>query len=271
MTTTADPAVRYTRRTAFANVLRSELLKIRSVPSTYWTLACAAVFTVVLAAVLAALVPGRLSAQDRRTVDAVQLCLGGIHLSQVAVGVLGVLVVTGEYGTGMIKATLSAVPGRGAVLAAKALVFAAVALTVGCASTFAAYFAFQGFLTGDGDYMRTSLGDPGVLRAVVGGGLYLAVLGLFGLGLGAVIRSSAGAVATLFGILFVPQILVQLLPGHWRETVGRYLLMTSGSDVFVAAKREAGALGPWTGFGVFCGYAALALAAGYLSLTRRDA
>lgn len=119
--------------------------------------------------------------------------------------------------------------------------------------------------------MKTSLGDPGVLRAVVGGGLYLAVLGLFGLGLGAVLRSSAGAIAALFGILFVPQILVQLLPGHWRDAVGRYLLMNSGSDVFVAARREAASLGPWTGFGVFCLYAAVALAAGWLSITRRDA
>ena len=80
---------------------------------------------------------------------------------------------------------------------ATTLLTMAVALAVGCASTFAAYFAFQGFLTGDGAYMKTSLGDPGVLRAVVGGGLYLAVLGLFGLGLGAVVRSSAGAVAAL--------------------------------------------------------------------------
>lgn len=271
MTTLADPVVAYSRPTAFINVLRSELLKIRSVPSTFWTLACAVIFNVALAAVLAVLVPGRLSADDRKTTDAIQLSLGGIHLSQVAVGVLGVLVVTSEYGTGMIKATLSAVPSRGTVLSAKAVVFALVALVGGCVSTFAAYFAFQGFLTGDGSYMKTSLGDPGVLRAVFGGGLYLAVLGLFGLGLGAVIRSSAGAIAALFGILFVPQILVQLLPGHWRDSIGRYLLMNSGSDIFVAAKREAASLGPWTGFGVFSLYAVVALVAGYLSITRRDA
>jgi ABC-type transport system involved in multi-copper enzyme maturation permease subunit len=270
VTTLVNPTAPYGRTTAFTNVLRSELLKIRSVPSTFWTLACAVIFNVVLAAVLAVLVPGRLSADDRKTVDAIQLSMGGIHLSQVAVGVLGVLVITSEYGTGMIKATMSAVPRRGTVLAAKAIVFALISLIGGCISTFAAYFAFEAFLPSDGSYMKTSLSDPGVLRAVFGGGLYLAGLGLLGLGLGAVIRSSAGAIAALFGLLFVPQILVQLMPGHWRDSIGRYLVMNAGSDVFVAAKREAASLSAWTGFGVFCLYAAVALIAGYVSIKRRD-
>ncbi|MFF0018017.1 ABC transporter permease subunit [Streptomyces sp. NPDC005374] len=271
VTTLVGPTISYGKTTAFVNALRSELLKIRSVPSTFWTLACAVVFNVVLAAVVAVLIPGRLSAADRKTTDSIQLSLAGLHLSQVAIGVLGVLVITSEYSTGMIRATLSAVPKRSSVLSAKAVVFAAAAVIGGTISSFAAYFAFEAFLPSDAGYMKTSLSDPGVLRAVMGGGLYLAVLGLLGLGLGAVLRSSAGAIAALFGLLFVPQIFVQLMPGNWRDSIGPYLLMNAGSDIFVASQREAASLSPWTGFGVFCLYAAIALTAGFVSITRRDA
>ena len=193
----------YRPPTGFLDVLRSEFLKLRTVRSTFWTLTVAVVSNVGLGAVTAGVLAGRLSASERVTADGVRLALAGIHLSQVAFGVLGVLVITSEYGTGMIRATLSAVPQRRAVLAAKALVFAVTALVVGTLSSFGAYFAFQAALpTGDG--LKSTLAEPGVLRAMFGGGLYLAVLGLLGLGLGAVIRVSAGAIATLFGLLFTP-------------------------------------------------------------------
>ncbi|NUS18019.1 MAG: ABC transporter permease subunit [Streptomyces sp.] len=253
----------------FGDVLKSEYAKLRSLRSTAYTLAAAALFTVVLAAVIGAFVPPRLSAADRRDVDAVQLGLGGMHLAQVAIGVLGVLAVTGEYGSGTIRTTFSAVPRRRTVLTAKAVVVAGAAAAVGTASCFGAFYAFEAFLTEDA--MSVSLGDPGVLRAVAGGGLYLAVLALLGLGLGAVLRSSAGATATLLGLLFVPALLVDLLPPGGRTTVGPYLPMQAGTQVFVAAPHEAHALAPWTGFAVFSLYAAAALAAGLVLVTRRDA
>lgn len=126
------------------------------------------------------------------------------------------LAITSEYTTGMIRATLSAVPQRRLMLAAKVLVFAVTALITGNLSSFAAYFVFQAFLSGDS--LRSSIGDPGVLRAVTGGGLFLTVLGLLGLGLGAIIRSSAGSIAALLSLVFVPQILTELLPHSWKDT-----------------------------------------------------
>ncbi len=262
------PRPSYSPRSRFADILRSEFCKLRSVRSTYWTLFAAVVFNVAVAALLAIFVPGHLSAHEKATIDATRVSLGGLHLSQIAFGLLGVLVITSEYGTGMIRATLSAVPQRRLMLAAKTIVFAVTALIAGIFACFAAYFVFQWFLSGDS--LRTSLDDPGVLRAVTGGGLYLAVLGLFGLGLGAIIRFSAGAVATLFGVLFVPQLIVTLLPHAWQGTVGPYLPMQAGTAIFTV-HREAAALGAWSGFGVFCLYAAVALVAGFVLINHRDA
>jgi hypothetical protein len=169
----------------------------------------------------------------------------------------------------MIRATLAAVPQRRLMLAAKTTVFAATALTTGIAACFAAYFAFQAFLPSD-DSMRTSLSDPGVLRAVTGGGLYLTLVGLFGLGLGTVIRSSAGAVATLFGVLFVPSLIMTLLPQSWQDTIGPYLPLQAGETIYTV-QQQTGTLGPWAGFGVFSLYTAGALAAGFLLIRHRDA
>jgi ABC-type transport system involved in multi-copper enzyme maturation permease subunit len=273
MSTIMDEAIATSRTvhrplSCFADILRSEFWKLRSVRSTYWTLFAAVVFNVGLAVLEAVILPSHLSARDKATLDAVRVSLGGIHLSQIALGVLGVLVITSEYGTGTIRATLSAVPQRRLVLTAKAIVFAVTALTVGTVSSFAAFFAFQAFLTGDS--LRSSISDPDVLRAVIGGGLYLAVLGLFGLGLGAIIRASAGAIAALFGVLFVPQLLAELLPQAWRAAIGLYLPMEAGSQI-LSAHHEAGNLGAWSGFGVFCLYAAVTLAVGFILIIRRDA
>lgn len=253
----------------FADVAKAEFLKLRSVRSTFWTLLAAVVLTVGLGAGAGAFVPGHLSAADRQSVDAVRLSLGGLHLSQIAVGVLGVLAVTAEYGTGMIRTTFSAVPQRRLVVAAKAVVFAATALSVGAVSCFGGYFAYEAALSDRS--MSSSLGDPGVLRALLGGGVYLAVLGLLGLGLGLVVRVGAGAIAALFGLLFVPGILVDLLPGAWRDTVGPYVPMEAGSQILIASSRGRTALGPWGGLAVFALYAALSLLAGFALVNRRDA
>jgi len=258
-----------TRAGHVAEVLRSEFCKLRSVPSTFWTLSAAVASNVVIAVLAAIFIPSHLSAQDMASTDGVRLSLAGVHVSQVAFGVLGALVITSEYGTGMIRATLAAVPQRRLVLAAKTFVFAAAALVLGIASSVAAYYAFQVFLPNDS--LRSSIGDPGVLRAVIGGGLYLAVLGLLGLGLGAIIRSSAGAISTLFGLLFVPSILISILPHSWQTTVGPYLSMNAGEQIYIAVHHEPNSLGAWTGFGVFCLYAALALLIGIVLIDHRDA
>lgn len=148
--------------------------------------------------------------------------------------------------------------------------FAGTALITATVSTAAAYGAFLATLPAN-TLTGIGLSDPGVARAVLGGGLYLTVYGLLGFGLGALLRSSTGTIATLLGLLFVPPLLLNLLPGSWKVTIGPYIPMQSGSQIFVAARREAASLAPWTGFGVFCLYAALALLAGIAVINRRDA
>jgi ABC-2 type transport system permease protein len=260
--------VTFATRERFADVVRSELCKLGSVRSTYWTLLAGVAFNLGLAALLAIFLPGQLSAQDKASLDTVRVSLGGIHLSQVAFGVFGALVITSEYATGMIRATLSAVPQRRLLLAAKLIVFSGVALGIGTLSSFAAYFVFQAFLADES--LRSSIGDPGVLRALAGGGLFLTALGLLGLGLGAITRASAGAIAALFSLLFVPPVLLELLPHSWKTTIGPYVPMQAGSQIFTT-HREADALAPWAGFGVFSGYAVVALALGFILINRRDA
>lgn len=269
MQAVTTPRVSYNPLLNFGDVLRSELLKLRSVRSTFWTLLAAIVFNIGLGAAVGAFVPDYLSDEDKQSLDAIRLSLGGLHLSQIAIGVLGVLVITSEYSTGMIRATFTAVPHRYTVLMAKVIVFSAAAVVVGILSCFGAFYAFQAFVSDDS--MSASLGDPGVLRAVIGGGLYLAVLGLLGLGLGIIIRAGAGAIAALFGLLFVPGILIDLLPSAWQSTIGPYLPMEAGAQIFIASSRGPDDLGAWTGFGVFSLYAAVALVIGFVLIKRRDA
>lgn len=266
-TTTAPP--RAGLAPLFAGIVRSEARKLGTVRSTTWALLAVVAFTVITAALLGALLPGHLSAHQKAAIDSVRVSLGGLHLSQVAAGLLGVLAVTGEYSSGMIRATLAAVPQRRLLLTAKALVTAAAVAVTGTAACLAAYLVFQAFLPA-GDALRTTLAGPGVLRAVLGAGLYLTVLALLGFGLGAVLRSSAGAVAVLFGALFVPSLLAALLPSSWQDTIGPYLPMNAG-DTLYTVRPEAHMLGPWAGFGVFCLYATAALAAGFALIGRRDA
>ncbi|MEY9964267.1 ABC-2 type transport system permease protein [Streptacidiphilus sp. MAP12-16] len=252
----------------FGDLLASEFFKLRSVRSTLWTLLGAVAANVVLAALAALFLVSRLSSQELASADHIRLSLVGLHLSQIAIGVLGVLAITSEYSTGMIRATLAAVPRRRMMLAAKTLAFAATALVVGSVACFAAYFAFQAFLPSG--LLKSSLGDPGVARAVAGGGVYLAVLGLLGLGLGAILRSSAGAIAALFGLLFVPVILLSMLPHSWQTSVGPYLPMNAG-DAMYSLHRETSGLSPAGGLGVLSLYAAIALTIGFTLMKHRDA
>lgn len=275
-TATARPPVtaREPARGAAAHVievLAAEWWKFRTVRSTWWTLALVTVFNVVPAAVLASVLPNAISArQQAGWHDSVGRILVGMHLSQVAIGVLGVLVITSEYSSGMIRASLAAVPARRLVLAAKTAVLALAAVAAGLATCYGAFFVFQAFLPG-GSPMASSLSDPGVARAVTGAGLYLAALALLGLGLGAIVRSSAGAMTALFGLLFVPQLILQVLPASWQDNVGPYLPMDAGEAVFAGEGNMAPHLAPWTGFAVFCAYAAASLIAGFVLIGRRDA
>jgi len=269
--------ISYGRMSRFGDVVRSEFTKLRSVRSTYWTLFAAVLFTVGFAALGSAIGPGHIQADEAARFDGTRLSLSGVNLAQIAIGVLGVLVITSEYATGMIRSTISAVPQRRLVLAAKGVVFAGVALVIGLLASFAAYFVAQAILSGQhpavfaGRPLQSSISDPGVLRAVAGAGLYLAALGLLGLGLGAIIRASAGGISALFGLLFVlPIISATALPRSWQTTIDPYLPFNAGRDVFTVHPDPTG-LGPWAGFGVFCVYAAIALGIACVVINRRDA
>lgn len=251
-----------------ADLLASEACKLRSVRSTAWALLAVTASNVGLAALLAIFLPGALSAHHKATLDTTRVSLGGLHLSQVACGLLGVLTISSEYTSGLIRTTLSAVPDRRLVLGAKTLVLAAAVAIVATAPCLAAYLSFELLLADH--HLRTSLADPGVLRAVLGGGLYLTAVALLGLGLGAALRSSAGATATLLGLLLIPPLLLELLPDSWKTAVTPYTPLQAGSAI-VSIHQDPGSLGPGGGFGLFCAYALLALAPGFILINHRDA
>lgn len=256
------------------DIVRAEWAKLRTVRSTYWTLFAAVVAIVGLSAILCAIYVAQyanVSASDKATFDPVSFSLTGSFLAQLAIGVLGVLVITNEYGSGMIRATFAAVPQRLAVLAAKASVFAGITFLVTTAAAFVAFLIGQMILSTKG--IGVPLGATGALRTVVGVGLYLAVLGLLALGLGTIIRKTAGAIAAVFGLILVLPGLASLLPSSM-NSIQKFLPSNAGQALISNGAKHGSSvaqLSPWAGFGVFCLYAAIALVIAGWTLVRRDA
>ncbi len=256
------------------SVFRSEWIKLRSVRSTWWTLAAMAVLTVGIAVIAGTTIPSRwatMSPVDRLTFDPTSVSLRGLLFSQLVIGVLGVLVMSAEYGTGTIRSTLAAVPNRPLVLIAKTGVFAAVALVIGEILSFAAFFVGQSLLTSPATHAM--LGQPGVLRAVAGGGLVVAVLGLFALGLATIIRHTAGAITAYVGTLLVLPIVTEALPSSISRPIGKFLPFNV-SDAMTSVHSAIGpatSFSPWTGFALLCSYALLAIGIGGWLMARRDA
>jgi len=263
-----------THHYGIASGLRSEWIKLRTVRSTWWTLISMVILTVGIAAIAGVAETGNwktASLPERLTFDPTGVSLRGLLLSQLVIGVLGVLVISSEYGTGTIRSTLAAIPNRPLVLVTKAAVFAAVAVVVGEVLSFAGFFVGQTLLTSPAPH--ATLLQPNVLRAVVGGGLTVAVLGLFALGLASIVRHTAGAITTYVGVLLVMPIIIQALPSTISHAVGKYLPFNI-SDVMTSTRHafdQAPSLSPWTGFALLCGYAVTALAVGGWLMVRRDA
>ena len=255
------------------DLVRAEWTKLRTVRSTWWALALTMVGMVVLGALFCARYGiGGISPADRASFDPAAWSLSGFFLAQLAVGVLGVLAVTSEYATGSIRATLAATPQRRAVLGAKAVVVGTSTLLVGVASSFAAFLVGQAILAHKG--LQAHLGDPGVLRSVLGAGLYLAVLCLLALGLGTLVRSTVGATAVVVGLVFILPGIVGALPSSWETAVTPDLLSDAGQALIRRTKfapQGLHLLSPWVGFAVVCAYAAAALATAAVVLRRRDA
>jgi hypothetical protein len=254
-----------------ARVLLSEWTKIRSLRSTIFSLLAAIVFIVGLAILVPMVTVSHWPPRDPREAlgfDPTTRTLSGIFLAQLAIGVLGVLLITGEYATGMIRATFAAVPARLPVLWAKAAVFAAVTLVLMVPTVLGAFLIGQSILASK--HLQTNLSSPGVLRAVIGAALFLTVVGLLGIGLGALLRNTAGGISTLFGLLFVLPIIVRFLPSSWSDPINKYLPSNAG-EAITHVHPDPTLLAPWTGFGLFFGYAAVILIAAAISLRMRDA
>jgi ABC-2 type transport system permease protein len=253
------------------DVLGSEWTKLRTVRSTYWTLLAAAVAMIGLSVIVCSVYVAQyasLSVKDKATFDPITSSLAGGFLAQLAIAVLGVLVVTSEYSSGMIRATFAAVPQRLTVLAAKATVFASVTFVVSTVACLIAFFVGQAILSTKS--IGVGLGAPGALRIVIGSGLYLAVLGLLALGLGTIIRRTAGAIASVFGLIFVLPSLALLLPSSM-DGIQKFLPSNAGQALVGGGSRSSTDLSPWVGFGVFCLYAVAALVIAGATLRRRDA
>jgi ABC-2 type transport system permease protein len=264
----ATPVSGVTQRRVFL----SEWTKLRSVRSTQWSLLILVLLTIGIGVLVCAIFNARwphLSVSDRNHFHAhvLRANLAGVNFAQLAIGVLGVLVMTAEYSTGTIRATFSAVPKRLPVLWSKALVFGTVAFVLALPAVFIVFFAGQSIVSAH--HINISISHPGVVRALIGAALYLTVMGLFGLGIGSIVRNTAGGIATLAALVFVLPPIIGLLPSNVSNSVSPYLPSNAGGAVWTI-NPEAHTLAPWTGFGVFCAYAAAALLVAAVLLRRRD-
>jgi len=256
-------------RYGFRSVARMEWLKLRSVRSTWWILLVFAAGMIGLAVLIMARQSPAFSAAGRATYDPTNNSLAGLAIGQLALGVLGALAISSEFSSGLIRLTFAAVPRRPLVLAAKTAVLAAVALVAGEIMAFAAWGLGEAVLRNPAPH--ATLGQPGVLRAVLMGGAYPALIALIALGLGALIRHTAGAISAVVGVLFVLPLILVPLGASIQNSVGQFMPMIIAENSLTAVKPVAHSLSAGVGFGMLCLYAVAALAAGAWALARRDA
>ncbi len=253
-------------------VARSEWTKLWSLRSTRWSLLAAFVTMTLLPIGIAIVQMSRwnvTSAEDRSVYDSIDTGVGGYHLAQLVIGVLGVLVISGEYSTGMIRSSLMAAPKRLPVLWAKLGVYSAVAFGLMLVSTLVGFFAVQAIVTTNN--VQHAIGDPHALRAIVGAALFLTLVGALGVGLGTLLRSTAAGIAAFVGLLFVLPGITALLPASTGDVVNPYLPLNAGFTVATSTFEDPHHLSTWGGLAVFCAYTAIIVAAGAIRLARTDA
>jgi ABC-type transport system involved in multi-copper enzyme maturation permease subunit len=252
-------------------VIRSEWTKLWTVRSTRWSLLVATVLTIGLPALASTVISthwGSRSPSDQLTFNPLDPTLAGAIVATLPIGVLGVLVMTGEYSTGMIRASLSAVPKRLPVLWAKAVVFGLVTFLLMLPSVVIAFFVCQAILSKhDASF---AWGHPGVARAVIGASLYLTVAAVLTLGLGTIIRNTAGGIAAFAALFFVIPPLMNVLPSSWNHAISPYLPGNAGTAI-TQLTHGSDSLSPWAGLAVFVAWAAASLAIAAFVLLRRDA
>jgi ABC-2 type transport system permease protein len=259
------------RAATFGDVLRSEWTKLRSLRSTFWALAVTVVLGIGLGALISAVSAhgyAKFSPSEKLSWDPTGVSGAGMYIAQLAIAVLGVLCMSSEYSSGMIRTSLIVVPKRGRVLAAKSLVFAAVTFVVGEITLFVAFFVGQALISGHAPH--AVLGDPGVARALVGGGLYLAALSVLSVAAGTLLRRPAAAITCMVAVLFVLPGVAQALPDSWRNPVTEFWPTQAGSQI-TSVYHAAHTLQPWPGFGVMCLFTAIVYAIAWTLLDRWDA
>ncbi|MFD8979949.1 ABC transporter permease subunit [Streptomyces sp. NPDC059564] len=257
---------------SFPAVLNSEWTKIRTVASTSWTLAVAFLATVGFSAAFCALVNASFDSMnnvERATFDPTLLSFSGMQFGQLAMIVFGVMVVSSEYSTGMIRTSLAAVPGRAGFLLGKLTVATALALLVGLLTSFVSFFLGQAILGGH----SIGIGEDNVLRAVVGAGVYMALLALFSMGVAAMLRSSVASISILIPFFLIVS---NLLSGfEATRKYGQYLPDKAGSTIMQTVPEAMGSpetpYGPWGGLGIMVLWVLAAVLGGYLVLKKRDA
>jgi hypothetical protein len=253
-------------------VVRSEWTKFVTVRSTLWSLAIGLVLTLAFPLLFAAVTGAHwthMSPQERAGRQPMEIALAGVNVAQLAIAVLGVLVITAEYSTGMIRATFLAVPRRLPVLWAKIGVFAVVSFLLTLPAVIASFYASQAILARH-HILQVSLSSPGVLRVIFGAALYVMGVGVFALAIGAIVRNTAGGIALFAGIFFVVPPLMNILPLSWNNAISEWLPSEAGRQLF-ALHRDPTRFAQWPSGALFLGYCLLAIAVAALLLVRRDA
>jgi len=271
-TTTAPVARHQTLRVTQRRVLLSEWTKFRSLRSTVWTLLTAVVLSIGIGALFSAVSASQyhtFSPADKATFDPVSTSLNGMLFAQLAIGVLGVLLISGEYSTGMIRSSLTSVPRRLPVLWAKLGVFAGVVFSVILVTSFVSFFLGQALL--NSHHLGVSISAPNALRDVIGAALYATVAGMIGMALGGLLRNTAAGISTFVAVFFVIPPLTDLLPSSWTSHFVQYLPSNAGEVLFGGGRGLAHPLAPWTGFGLLCAYAAVMIGLAAWRLRRADA
>ncbi len=262
------PALKVTQ----ARVLLSEFTKFRSLRSTMYTLLTAVTLMIGIGALFSAVTASQyhsFSAADKAAFNPVATSLQGTVFAVVALGVLGVLLMSGEYTTGMIRSSLTAVPRRLPVLCSKLAVFAGTIFSVSVVASFISFFLGQALLSGH--HLGVAITAAGALRSVIGAALYITVAGMIGVALGALVRNTAAGIAAFAGVFFVIPQLTRLLPASIGNHLTPYLPSNAGGVLWGGAANAHDALAPWTGFALLCGYAVVLIAAAAWRLRRADA
>jgi ABC-type transport system involved in multi-copper enzyme maturation permease subunit len=265
------PPLGFKGRVTQPRVILSEWTKLHSLRSTRWSLVVAVILTIGLPAIFAAVTSshwGHMSPHDRADRHPLDIALAGVNLSQLAFGVLGVLVITGEYSTGMIRASFTAVPKRLPVLWAKIIVFAVVSFVLALPSVLIAFWVSQAILDKH-HILQTSLSAHGILRSVVGGALYVTLFGVFAMALGAIVRNTAGGIAGLVAIFFVIPPLLNVFPTSWQNAINPWIPNSAFRSIFQLT-HGSHSLSPAGGLAVSLGYVAFTIAVAAVLLVRRD-